>query len=81
MDTRLTEEKIKEAVRETYGGIAQRFNEGPVLNHPSDASRGEGEAPAQASCCGPRQVESSGCCAPKPTEVSCCDPSRVEGAA
>jgi SAM-dependent methyltransferase len=79
VDTRPSEEKIKEVVRETYGGIAQRFNEGPVRNHGSDASPGEAEGPARMSCCEPRQVASSGCCAPKTAEVSCCEPSRVEG--
>ncbi len=34
-----TDERIKEAVRETYGGLARRFV----------------EEPARASCCGPRQ--------------------------
>jgi len=63
-----TDERIKEAVREAYGGIARRFV----------------EEPATASCCGPTQAvedaSQSSCCGPSPAAVgdvsqsSCCGP-------
>ena len=63
----VTDERIKETVRETYGDIARRFV----------------EQPGQASCCGPTQATSccaptqtTGCCAPTQT-TSCCGPSEV----
>ena len=64
----VTDEKIKETVRETYGDIARRFVEQPAL----------------ASCCGPTQIASccgptqdAGCCGPAKAS-SCCEPTGVE---
>ncbi|MCP4542314.1 MAG: arsenite methyltransferase [Chloroflexi bacterium] len=72
--------KIKEAVRQTYGGIARRFVEEPTQASccgPSQATVEKTvEEPAQASCCGPSQatvddtVEAS-------AQASCCGPSEV----
>ncbi len=45
MDKTASDEKIKEAVRETYGGIARRYV----------------EEPGRASCCGPSQAADSCC--------------------
>ncbi len=45
MDKIASDEKIKEAVRETYGGIARRYV----------------EEPRRASCCGPSQAADSCC--------------------
>ena len=55
----VTDERIKEAVRQTYGGIASQFVEGPALSPV--------EGPAQASCCGPSQ--STSCCGPSEVTV------------
>ena len=52
MTTVTTDEKIKQAVRKTYGDIARRFDEEPVL-----------EPRGAAGCCGPAEelvVESTG---------------------
>ncbi|MGD8627247.1 MAG: arsenite methyltransferase [Anaerolineae bacterium] len=53
----VTDERIKESVRGTYGQIARRFVE---------------EQPAQAGCCGPEQPQTqqqSGCCGPSEAEA------------
>ena len=63
----VTDEKIKEAVRETYGDIARRFAGQP--------GRTSCCGPTQAeSCCGPTQAVS--CCGPAPA-ASCCGPARA----
>jgi arsenite methyltransferase len=77
MSQDVADEKIKEAVRQTYGGIARRFVEEPD------------RATTQTSCCGPSQTAvedtaQSSCCGPSQTALedtaqsSCCGPS--EGA-
>ena len=76
-----TDERIKEAVRQAYGDIARRFVEEPALG----TSRGQAEAPTQASCCGPsaaavEDTAQASCCGPSAAAVedtaqaSCCDP-------
>ncbi|MCK4314496.1 MAG: hypothetical protein KAX24_01880 [Anaerolineae bacterium] len=57
-----TDEGIKEAVRQTYGDIARRFVEEPVLSNGLSQSKGAVEGPARASCCGPNQP--TNCCGP-----------------
>lgn len=57
-----TDEGIKEAVRQTYGDIARRFVEEPVLSNGLSPSKGAVEGPARASCCGPNQP--TNCCGP-----------------
>jgi arsenite methyltransferase len=77
MDTVTTDERIKEAVREAYGGIARRFVEEPA-------------GTAQSSCCDPTQTadsqEEQAACGPspategideRPMQDSCCGPSNV----
>jgi arsenite methyltransferase len=57
-----TGEKIKEVVREAYGGIARRYV-------------GDGiAAPAQASCCGPSQSVAGESVAGEPVQAACCGP-------
>ncbi len=51
-----TDEGIKEAVRQTYGDIARRFVEEPVLSNGLSPSKGAVEGPARASCCGPSEA-------------------------
>jgi len=63
MDDITADERIKKAVRQTYGDIARRFVEGPV---PSIV-----EGPARASCCGPSQ--STNCCSPSEATVEITD--------
>ena len=67
-----TDERIKKAVRQTYGDIARRFVEGPVPPVPSVAEGSIVEGPAQASCCGPSQP--TNCCSPSQS-TDCCGPS------
>jgi len=62
-----TDERIKEAVRETYGGIARRFVEEPASG-PEKAAEG----PAPASCCGPSEAV-----ADERPQTSCCGPSEA----
>jgi len=66
----VTDERIKEAVRDTYGGIARRFVEEPAGS-------------PQAGCCGPTQTS---CCGPTQTakdkggqsaQTGCCGPSEL----
>jgi arsenite methyltransferase len=63
MNSITTDEKIKEAVRQTYGSLARRFVEEPVL--------GSSERPGQTSCCGPSQPAS--CCGPAEAAVELTD--------
>lgn len=77
----MTDERIKEAVRNTYGGIARRFVEEPAGS-------------TRTSCCGPtqsaldmdEQAARTGCCGPSPAtegkverraQDSCCGSSDV----
>jgi ubiquinone/menaquinone biosynthesis C-methylase UbiE len=79
MDESRTEEVIKETVRQKYGSIARRYNEGPDPI-PEESTRAGG-------CCGEPQpasvrVEQTGCCGepgPAPREAeqaSCCGPAQ-----
>ena len=61
-----TDERIKHAVRQAYGNIARRFVEEPALG----TSRGQAEAPTQATCCGP-----SAAAAKDTAQATCCSPS------
>jgi arsenite methyltransferase len=79
----IADEKIKEAVRDAYGGIARRYVEEPARSGssgccgPSRAAEGEDERPARSSCCGPspaaeredQRVAQSSCCGPSETAV------------
>jgi arsenite methyltransferase len=83
MSELVTDERIKEAVRDTYGGIACRFIEEPAGS-------------PRASCCGTAHTEGSkakqnvqeSCCGPSPAiqgkaersgQDGCCEPSDVAG--
>ncbi len=70
MSNATTDERIKEAVRQTYGGIARRYVEEPAQASccgPSPAAVEKTvEEPVQASCCGPSQ---SSCCGPSEAAV------------
>ena len=81
----VADEKIKEAVRQRYGGIARRFVEGS-----EGMKKGGAEEPVRASCCseGPsEQMSASSCCGPsrmgveeavaETTQSCCCEPSRA----
>ena len=64
-----SEEKIRSAVRQTYGDIARRFVEEPA------------KARAQTSCCGPAQPATQSCCcgpsgatAKDGAQAGCCGP-------
>jgi SAM-dependent methyltransferase len=59
MDTVKRDEKIKEAVRQTYGNLARRFADEPVRS----GAGGSGEA----GCCGSNQT--TDCCAPSEAAV------------
>ena len=53
MNETTRDEKIKDAVRQSYGSIARRFTEEPEQGiRPARA----GGTPDQSSCCGPRQA-------------------------
>ncbi|MEJ2209566.1 MAG: arsenite methyltransferase [Anaerolineae bacterium] len=78
MSDSLNQERIKEAVRDAYGGIARRFT-------------GEPQAPAQRGCCGssptpepPARAQGrSGCCGSSPApeqQADCCGSSTTAGA-
>jgi arsenite methyltransferase len=67
MSEMVKDEKIKEAVRDAYGGIARRVAGEPAGSQPVGCCGPAQEAPAQTSCCGP-SVEA-------PAQASCCDPS------
>jgi SAM-dependent methyltransferase len=58
----VTDERIKEAVRDTYGGIARRFDSAPA-------------GLQRTSCCGPGPTEESKDA--QATDCSCCGPSEV----
>ena len=64
MSNEAMEDKIKKAVRETYGGIARQFVQEPVQS-------GCCEPQESTSCCEPKQPTS--CCEPKQA-TSCCEP-------
>jgi ubiquinone/menaquinone biosynthesis C-methylase UbiE len=63
MSEATTEERIKEAVRENYAGIARRFIEEPG-------------SPAPAGCCGPSSAAERS--EERPTRTSCCGPSEAD---
>jgi arsenite methyltransferase len=70
MSEKVEDDRIKEAVRQAYGGIARQFV-------------GEAEARAASSCCSPAQqapTQASSCCSPAqqaPTQASsCCSPAQ-----
>ena len=70
MGDTLHEERIKEAVRETYGGIARRFAEETDLETGQAGCCGPTERRSQASCCGPAESRSrAGCCGPSEVSV------------
>jgi arsenite methyltransferase len=58
----MTDQRIKEAVRDAYGGIARRFVEEPAGRATvgccgsSQAAESRDEHPAQTSCCGPSEA-------------------------
>jgi arsenite methyltransferase len=68
MGEMVTDERIKEVVRDTYGGIARRF-----VKEPAGTQQAGCCAPSQTSCCGPTQA------APRKSkpgaQASCCGPS------
>ncbi len=68
MSETITDEKIKDAVRQTYGDIARRFVEEPA------ASRAEvvEHRVEERSCCGPSPASSQ-----EPTQRSCCGPAEA----
>jgi arsenite methyltransferase len=68
MGDTLHEERIKEAVREAYGGIARRFVEEPDLETGKASCCGPTQRRSQASCCGPAESQA---------QTSCCGPSEV----
>jgi len=75
MDKVVSDERIKEAVRETYGGIARRFVEEPGLHDAEERSRAgccastdaEVESQPQGGCCGQTEVAVE-----SPPQRSCC---------
>jgi arsenite methyltransferase len=64
----ITDERIKDAVRQTYGDIARRFVEEPAAS-PSAAGGSETE---QGGCCGPSPASSK-----EPAQTGCCGPSEA----
>jgi arsenite methyltransferase len=87
MDEQVNAERIKEAVRDTYGGIARRFVDEPqrpaAARETSSGCCGPAAArEASSGCCGPAAAReaSSGCCSPSPAgekQSGCCGPSQV----
>jgi len=87
MDEIATEERIKEAVREAYGGVARRFfEESDTADAPHKAERAA-MALRRASCCDPAEATPAvtaraGCCGPAETapagaaRASCCGPAQ-----
>jgi len=78
MSDSVNQERIKEAVRDAYGGIARRFTQEP-------------QAAAQTGCCGSspspgqaaRPQAQSGCCSPAPApeqQSGCCGSSAADAA-
>jgi len=85
MSEAIADEKIKETVRQAYGGIARRFVEEPEgagatgsaqasCCGPSEAAVESTAAAAQASCCGPSQAEVESAQALAQANSSCCGP-------
>ena len=76
MSETITDEKIKDAVRQTYGNIARRFAGEPAAS----PSRVAENLPEQRSCCGPSPASSR-----EAAQASCCGssaaPIEVSGAA
>lgn len=76
------DKRIKDAVRQAYGGIARRF----VEESAKDSGNASG-GPSRASCCGPSKTISgsqsrAGCCSPPAaarhkSKASCCSPEEV----
>jgi arsenite methyltransferase len=64
----ITDERIKDAVRQTYGDIARRFVEEPAAS-PSAVGGSETE---QGGCCGPSPASSK-----EPAQTGCCGPSEA----
>ncbi len=62
MDEERTSERIKDAVRDTYGGIARRFAEEP-------------QVPTRTGCCGPSPAPETG--AERAAQASCCGSSEA----
>lgn len=61
MNDSKTDEKIKGAVRQTYGDIARRFVESPERASCCGPSTGSGCGPGQPpSCCGPSEASTEG---------------------
>jgi arsenite methyltransferase len=80
MDATADEERIKEAVRETYGGIARRAVGTPASTSCCGSGPGESQArPAEVdSCCGPGPAErgpssrqAASCCEPAVEQAQC----------
>jgi arsenite methyltransferase len=85
MTEAIADEKIKETVRQAYGGIARRFVEEPEGGAearsaqasccgPSEAAVESAEAAAQTSCCGSSQAEVESAEALAEADLSCCGP-------
>lgn len=68
MSETITDEKIKDAVRQTYGDIARRFVEEPAASPAEVADHGA----EQRSCCGPSPASTE-----EPAQRSCCGPSEA----
>ena len=66
MNETVREEKIKDAVRQSYGSIARRFTEEP---EPGASTERTARKPARSGCCGPKQAvtirQSASCCGPR----------------
>jgi SAM-dependent methyltransferase len=90
MDKVVKDERIKDAVRKTYGGIARRFVEEPDLRDAEEATRAgccasteaESESQSQGGCCGPREaaVECTGAARFYPVQELSALPDSVTGA-
>ena len=75
MKPQVSDEKIREAVRDAYGDVARRFVAGPDQPALSEAEESHAEGPLQASCCGAAEaaVETAApasCCGPSQTAVA-----------
>ena len=66
------DEKIKEAVRKTYGDIARRFVDEPAGSSRASCCGLAGEESAPASCCGPSKAAGG-----ESTPASCCGPTEL----
>ena len=91
MSDDVTQERIKEAVRDAYSGIARRFIEEPQPVEQrgccGQAPERQATPPARSGCCGQapeRQATSparSGCCSPSPApeqQAGCCGSSGAD---